>query len=174
MEITRGKRVLMYIVICALFLIEVVLRDRISILGQRPELLLIITLFFGLQFGVSGGIEAGLVSGLLKDVFSITGLGISTFSFFILGFLSGYLKEKLFKESVITQCFLSILAVYLFSGIYALYLSGIVENNLNADFWNVILYKALYTGFVTPAFFFIFSHIFKTREMYSDYVYKAR
>lgn len=153
------SRIALYAAILILFFLEVTLFDKLRIFGMRPEILLIATVFFGFHFGIIYGIEAGIVSGILKDIFSISTFGINTFSFLFIGFLSGYLKDKLFKENFVTQFLFSCLSVYL---VWAISLLGWGENY--SPYVKPVLCKGLYTGIFAPILFLILTKIFGPKE----------
>ncbi|MBL7155578.1 MAG: rod shape-determining protein MreD [Candidatus Omnitrophica bacterium] len=158
------NRIKIYATLFMLLVIEIAVFKNLAIFGTRPELLLIFTVFFGFHFGIARGMEAGLVSGILKDVFSITGFGINIFSFIAIGFLAGFLKNKLIKENFITQFTFSMLSVLILSSVYFLYLAEIVKNDIGTGFWKVVLYKGLYTAIFAPFLFFIFTLVFSPKE----------
>ncbi|MBL7157610.1 MAG: rod shape-determining protein MreD [Candidatus Omnitrophica bacterium] len=156
----QNNRFALYASLAMLLFMELAVFNKLRIFGVRPELLLIATVFFGFHFGAARGMEVGMISGILKDLFSMTAFGVNVFSFLLVGFLAGFLKDKLFKEDFITQFFLSCASVYFVSGIYFLYLDKIVGNNLSAVFWKQGGVKALYTGCMAPVLFFAFTKIF--------------
>ena len=156
----RNNRIGLYALLAILLFLELTVFSKLRILGVRPELLLIATVFFGFHFGIARGVEVGIISGILKDMFSVTAFGVSVFSFLIVGFLAGFLKDKLFKEDFITQFILSCVFAYLVSGIYFLYLDKIMGGDPGAVFWRQAAAKGLYTGFIGPVLFFILLSIF--------------
>ena len=164
MEKSAIKKIATYAVIFLLFYLEIAVFDKLRIFGVRPELLLIATFFFGFHFGILRGMEAGIVSGLLKDIFSLSSFGINTFSFLLMGFVSGFLKNKLVRENFITQFFLAALSVLVISVVYFLYLNQIVKSAISREFWKASLYKGLYTGCMAPFLFFILTRIFGPKE----------
>jgi len=161
---TQPSRVRIYAVILTLFFLEITLFDKLRILGVRPELLLVATLFFGFHYGPGRGAEAGCISGVLKDIFSSGPFGINAFAFLFIGFFAGLLKDKLFKDNFVTQFFLSSVAVYIASVVYFLYLNEITPSVAFAGFWKMCLYKGLYTGFLAPLFFLALAKIFESEE----------
>ena len=162
MSKTPVERIILYAALAGLLFLELTVFNGLRVFGVRPELLLIATLFFGLYFGPAGGIEAGIASGILKDVFTIGAFGINTFSFFLIGFLSGYFKGKLVKENFFARTLLSAMSVCLISGIHFLYLGKILKADMSAASWGAVLCKGLYTGIAAPAVFFILGKIFKS------------
>ena len=112
--------------------------------------------------------EAGFVSGVLKGIFGITPLGVYVFSFVVIGLLAGILKNKLIKGNFITQFFISNLAIYFISGIYFIYMRQISDGGLAPEFLKDCLYKGLYTGALSPIFFFSLSRVFKVDKNYQE------
>lgn len=155
--------------VCLLFLLESLLFNRLRIFGARPELLLIATIFFGFQFGPVRGLEMGLLAGALKDVFSITPFGVNTFSFLAIGCLSGFFREKIFREGLITQFLFSSACVYIISGVYFFCINWILKCEAPGDFWRISLLKGLYTGCLGPVLFFILRKIIKPEEAQNAY-----
>ncbi len=144
-------RLAIYVTILLLFFVELILFDKLRIYGMRPEILLIATVFFGFHFGIARGMEIGALSGILKDVFSITTFGVNVFLFLLIGFLSGYLKDKLFKENFVTQFLFSCFSVYVVWGFAPVPVGA-------------VLYKGLYTGILAPSLFLVLTKIFGPKE----------
>ncbi|MCQ9206495.1 MAG: rod shape-determining protein MreD [Omnitrophica bacterium] len=158
-----NDRIACYAVIIILFFLEATVFNRFEVLGVRPELLLIATIFFAFNFGPVGGLEVGFASGVLKDTFSTTAFGVNAFSFLLVGLLSGFLKNRLFKENFILQ-FLTVNAgVYLASGIYFLYLKEALSCEIGIGLWKASAYKGLYTGLAGLGLFFVLGKIFKPK-----------
>lgn len=160
----NARRLGIYTAILFLFFIEVTIFNSLRIYGVKPELLLIATIFFGFRFGMIRGLETGLLAGALKDIFGITAFGVNTLSFLFIGCLAGFLREKLSRENIVMQFFFSNISVYAVSGIYFLYLSGILKCDMGYDFWREIIGKGLYTGCASPVIFFVLGRIFRARE----------
>ncbi len=164
-------RLAIYITVLLLFFVELILFDKLRIYGVRPEILLIATVFFGFHFGIARGIEIGVLSGILKDVFSITTFGVNVFSFLLIGFLAGYLKDKLFKENFVTQALFSCFSVYIVWGILIVWgqvsLLGVVSGGNPSPYAapiGAVLYKGLYTGIFAPSLFLVLTKIFGPKE----------
>jgi rod shape-determining protein MreD len=141
----------MYALLILFFFAEFTILNKLRIFGTRPELLLIVTVFFGFHFGAVRGAEFGIISGLLKDIFSINTFGVNALFFLVIGGLSGFLREKIAKESVFLQ--------FLFSGLAAYILSAIFYNLREPG-----LIKGLYTGCAAPVIFFALGRMFKAEE----------
>jgi len=97
------KRFPLYIILIAAFLIQLLFLDRIKIAGIKPDLLVLLVVFFAIFFGPSTGVEAGFVSGLFKDTYSLDIFGVNIVLLSLTGLIVGRVSPKLFKESKLTQ-----------------------------------------------------------------------
>lgn len=163
MRETRG-RLPAYIVVFLLFIAEATILNKLKICGVRPDLLLVTTVFFGFHFGVTRGAEIGFIAGLLKDTLTVGAFGINTFSFLAIGILAGCLKNKLFKENLLSQFFFSFLAVYLLACVHFLSLGEMARSGAAGQFWSAVFRKGLYTAFLAGPLFLLLAKIFGPRE----------
>ncbi len=122
----KVNRLSLYTILIAAFILQLTVLGRIRILDAKPDLLLLLTAFFGIFYGWGAGLEAGFVSGLLKDIFSTDISGINTLTLSITGLVIGFFIPKFFKESRVTQVFLvfifslvSMLIHYIFTSLIA-------------------------------------------------------
>jgi len=97
------NRYSLYITLIAAFLIQFLFLDHIKIAGAKPDLLVLLVVFFALFFGPGTGAEAGFVSGLFKDTYSLDIFGVNSILLSLTGLIAGTLSPKLFKESKLTQ-----------------------------------------------------------------------
>jgi len=153
-----------YFVIIAVFFTELVLSGFPAISSVKPELLLITTIFLASHFGAKWGVGSGALCGFLKDILSVTTFGINTAAFCVIGLLTGALRAKLVRENILTQFFLSGIAVLIYGGIYFLYLETVTETQSFGIFWQMVFCKAFVTALVAPLVFLIFNHIFVSGE----------
>ena len=58
----RNNRIGLYALLAILLFLELTVFSKLRILGVRPELLLIATVFFGFHFGIARGVEVGIIS----------------------------------------------------------------------------------------------------------------
>lgn len=65
----------------------------IEIVVWRPDVILIVILYFGNRYGVLTGTISGFILGILQDSLSVTPMGISSFANSICGFLAGQTRE---------------------------------------------------------------------------------
>ena len=104
----------MYLVLIAIFLLQVTVLDHIKILNTKPDLSSLFVIFIAVFFGWGAGVEAGFASGLLKDLYSVDIFGINAAALALTGAAAGLLSPKFFRESKMTQ----FLIVFVFTLLY--------------------------------------------------------
>lgn len=150
------SRIPFYFLLTAAFILQLTVLGRIKIFNARPDLPLLLVIFFGIFYGWGAGLEAGFVSGLLKDIFSAGPPGINTLTLSIAGIVIGSLSPKFFRESRVTQVslvlsfsFISMLIHY-----YAvLLISGSGQMNLPEYIFGLILPSSVYTSVLSALIF---------------------
>jgi rod shape-determining protein MreD len=76
------------------FILQVTIISYIEILYWRPDVVLIILIFFSLRFGPNWGMTVGFFLGLLQDLVSAHLLGLLALSKTVAGFIAGSLSGK--------------------------------------------------------------------------------
>ena len=87
------------IVIC--FLLQCTVFHYIELAGVVPNLLLIVTMSFGLMRGRREGLLVGFFSGLLIDIFFGSVLGPYAFIYMTLGYGNGFFHRIYYVEDVL-------------------------------------------------------------------------
>ncbi len=77
------------------FILQITVIRFIEILHWRPDLLLIVLVFFSLRKGPNWGMTAGFLCGLLQDLISVEMLGLTALAKTLAGFVAGVLSGKL-------------------------------------------------------------------------------
>ncbi|MEI7997916.1 MAG: rod shape-determining protein MreD [Candidatus Omnitrophota bacterium] len=91
------KRLILIVVLAyILFLLELILGNALGVWG-RPELLLLLVVFWGLYSGVRYSLVAAIVAGALKDVFSILPFGTYLFVFVAAAYLTTFVRRTLYQ-----------------------------------------------------------------------------
>jgi len=88
-------------IIVVALLIQLTLINSITILGLKPDLILVVVVIFSLLKGEKEGTISGFASGLLQDIFSTGLLGINALVKTVIGFTCGILREKIFHEHIL-------------------------------------------------------------------------
>jgi len=151
----------------AAFLIQLLLLDYIKIAGAKPDLLILLVVFFAIFFGPGTGAEAGFVAGLFKDTYSLDIFGANIVLLSLTGIIAGILSPKLFKESRLTQGLL----VFAFSILYMVihyFISSLVLKityvTLSEYLYGLILPSSLYTATLSIIIFPILIDRYRLKE----------
>ena len=154
------KRIVLPLLVGILFLfVQVTLFPFFPIQRIRPDLLLVFTLYLAFLFPpISGGILAFFM-GYLTDLFSGNALGFYALSRSLVFFAAHFFKGRLYLEGFYSQFLFAFLFAVL-EGILILILMNALQfvplGKLYPLFFTFLLPQALFTGLVTPLFFFLF------------------
>lgn len=151
-----------YFILILLFFISLILQStlfsHLTFAGTKPDLVLILTVFFALLNGPRAGALAGLTGGMLQDLMFGRYIGMNAFAKLIVGYLFGILERKIYKDNILIPMASVFLAAFLNETI--IYMLGWASGNLNpaeqgfggyfSMMSSVILPAAIYTGFLAP------------------------
>lgn len=74
---------------------------RLNLFGMIPDLILVITVCYGLLYGPVKGLFLGLAGGLLLDLAGGGILGIHTLTKAVMGYGAGFLEKTVFKDNIL-------------------------------------------------------------------------
>lgn len=94
----------------------------------KPDLLLIVAVYFGLSQGQIAGTMAGFMAGLLQDMLSGGLLGINSLSKGFIGFFCGYARGQLAGRNFVSQSFLLFIFTVI-EGIFGQFVSFVAFTN---------------------------------------------
>lgn len=83
-------------------LLQSVLLDELFPGWGKPDLVLILTLYFGFKGGIMAGQTTGFLGGLLEDLASGKQFGVYMLIKTLMGFGAGNLHKKIFTENFLT------------------------------------------------------------------------
>ena len=117
------RLVLIAVLAYIFFVIEFILNGALGV-WAKPELLLLLVVFWGLYSGIRYSIVAALIGGLLKDSFSILPFGTYLFVFIAAAYLTVLVRRILYQPGsrfsravvsffVLIGCFIIEMALYL-------------------------------------------------------------
>ena len=117
----------------------------------KPDLLLILTVYFGLYSTPLAGAILAFLSGYMMDIFSGSIFGVQTFSKTAIFFLTILIKDRFYVRSPLFQAG----TIFLFSiieGFIIISILGMVSpiENLLSSFFLFIIPQSLITGLVGP------------------------
>ena len=146
------------IVIC--FLLQCTVFHYIELAGVVPNLLLIVTMSFGLMRGRREGLLVGFFSGLLIDIFFGSVLGPYAFIYMTLGYGNGFFQRIYYVEDVLLPMIMISLNDFIYNIIiYVVFF--LMRNRL--DFLgylkDVMLPEMIYTILITLFFYKILVRI---------------
>ncbi|MDY3249228.1 MAG: rod shape-determining protein MreD [Candidatus Choladocola sp.] len=99
-KITMGILILVSIILQSTFC------QMISIASIKPNLLIILTVSFGLMRGRKTGMLTGFFCGLLTDIFFESTLGFNALIYMWVGYFSGYFYRIFYDDDIKTPIFL--------------------------------------------------------------------
>lgn len=143
--------------ITLLFIFQTTVLHSFTILGVRPDIVLILTFFIGVNLGEEKGATLGFALGFIQDCLSSTLLGANAFSKGIVGFVFGYLRDKIVFENAFSQFAFILLASLIDVAIISLILFLTISDKTQvAIVLNKLLLSSVYTTLVGPVFILIF------------------
>ncbi len=134
------------IIILAAFLLQNNIFAAIPLIEITPNLLLLVTVTFGLLHGRLTGLFVGFFAGLLADAFGGTLLGQYALILSVLGYGCGFFTPYFYLESVVLPmgvCAVCELIYGLYVYVFAFLLRG--RFNIGFYFMNIILPETIYT-----------------------------
>ena len=142
------------IIIVVCFLFQSTLFQYLKLGGVVPNLLLIVTMSFGLMRGRREGLLVGFFSGLLIDIFFGSALGPYAFIYMTMGYANGFFHRIYYVEDVLLP--MSMIAINDF--IYNLiiyFIFFMLQNKLQFSkyLWQIVLPEMIYTILITLFFY---------------------
>lgn len=151
-------------IIVVALLIQLTLINSITILGVKPDLIMIVVVVFSLLKGGKEGTISGFASGLLQDIFSTGLLGINALTKTVIGFTCGIFKEKIFYEHILFLIpVITFVASFMQSVLMFLLLRSFgIEYGLAWSIKQIALPEALYSSLLSPFIFLAINKLFQT------------
>ena len=132
------------------FLLQSTILSIYSINGMAPNLMLVLTMSFGIMRGRREGMITGLFCGFLYDVFYGSLLGPYMLLFLVIGYLNGSFHKDFLMEDIMLPVFIIIADDFIFCFVqYVFYF--LLRNRTNLLFYivNVFLPQILFTVIAT-------------------------
>ncbi len=89
------------VIVMLAFILQNTIFTTLSLNGVKPNLLLIITVFFGFAVSMNNGMVTGFFCGLLCDIFFNSFIGAYSFIFMLLGAFGGLMAKIFYQDDVI-------------------------------------------------------------------------
>ena len=115
-EIRWRERFLLFLLLLGSALIQSSFSAVTQLYMFRPDLLLIVVVFWSLKKGAPSGFYTGLCAGLIGDIFSVGMLGLYSVSLGLVGFLVALGSHPLYRGHITTRLLMVALGAFI-SGI---------------------------------------------------------
>ena len=150
-------------IIVVALVIQLTLINSVTILGLKPDLIMVVVVVFSLRKGEKEGTISGFASGLLQDIFSTGLLGINALAKTVIGFTCGILKEKIFHEHILFIIpIITFISSFLQSIVIFLLLRAFgIDYNLVWSLKQIALPEALYSSLLSPFIFLAINKLFQ-------------
>lgn len=154
------------ITLAILIVINFVLQSTVfgfhSLSGITPNLLLILTMSFGLMRGRKEGLLVGACSGLLVDIFFSSILGPYMLLYMFIGYINGFFHKNYMIEDVLLPLIVIIVDDFLFNTMIYI-VSFLLKNKTNYGVYllHVILPEILCTALLTVIIYKLYVKINK-------------
>ena len=149
------RRIVELILILFAFILQSTLFKVLSLGGVSPNLLIILTAFFGFMCGKGEGMYAGFIAGILMDSLYGNGIiGLYALIFVWIGYMCGAFSRLFFPEDVVLPIFLTTAGDLLYGFISFLFLF-LLRSRLDFSWYllHIILPEAVYTLIMTMLLF---------------------
>ncbi len=148
------KRLCLIVLSAYIFFVFEALLNDIGGIWLKPELLLLLVIFWGLYSGIRYSIVAAVISGLLKDMFSILPFGTYLFVFVAAAYLTTFVRRNLYRPG--SRFSRAVVAFFVLIGFFlievALYLMH-HDVRLTELFFNIFLPQLVTTMLVVTFVF---------------------
>jgi len=151
-------RILLIIIFLVL---QTTLLSPSKLYGVRIDLILLLTIFFGLYRGGAQGGLTGFMGGILEDSVSGSLMGTGTLSKTVVGSLSGFLGTKLYQKNILVQLVASFVLILIHEILYLslIFFYKMASPLLSAAF-KVTAINVLINTLLSPPFFWGMKRIF--------------
>ena len=156
------KKVLVYIVsLCVLYILQTALFPFLELGGIVPNLLLVLTVFYGFMRNTREGMIAGFFCGIVLDLSTGLLFGVHALALLFIGALNGLLRLIFYSDDVK----LPIVFTAISDIIYGLFMFTFFflqrgSNHFEYYFFHLILPEAVYSMVMAFFLYFIFYKIF--------------
>lgn len=134
------------VIVILAFILQNTVFTTLSMNGVKPNLLLIITVFFGFAAGLNNGMITGFSCGLLCDIFFGSYIGIYSFIFMLAGAFGGAMAKVFYQDDVIFPYLTIALTDGLFGLVYYVFMFLVRGRFVFGDYMkSVIIPEILYT-----------------------------
>ena len=104
------------------FIFQTTILPNFTIAGVAPNTALILVITVALLKGKYKGAFIGLVAGMLQDMFFSKIIGINALIFFLIGYITGMLDNRTFKQGLILPFITIVISTFSYHIIYYMFM----------------------------------------------------
>ena len=144
------RKITMALLILLFILLQSTVCQMIAVASIKPNLLIILTVSFGLMRGKKDGMLTGFFCGLLTDLFFESIIGFNAILYLWVGYFSGYFYRIFYDDDIKTPIFL-ISVTDLVYGILQYGFMFLLRGRIDFFYYlgRIILPEVLYTLLIT-------------------------
>ena len=145
------KRILLNILLMLLaFAIQTGIFPLLPFFAATPNLLLILTFYFGFIYGRGAGLWYGLLAGILLDLFYSGPFGFYTLLYINIGYFNGICTKYYYEDYITLPLILSLVNELAYNG-YVYIFSFLIRNRLDIIYYlrEIILPETIFTVVAT-------------------------
>ena len=163
---TIFKKVLVFAVsVYILYILQTALFPYFELGGIVPNLLLILTTFYGFMRDKREGMIAGFVCGIVLDFSTGLLFGVHTLALLLIGFLNGFFRRIFFGDDVKLPILFTGISD-LFYGMFMYVFFFIPRGSTHFSYYlkSVMIPEAIYSVMVAFVLYFIYAKIFEVLD----------
>jgi len=160
------KKVLIFgISVYVLYILQTALFPYFELGGIVPNLLLVLTVFYGFMRNSREGMIAGFCCGLVLDFTTGLLFGVHILALLLIGFLNGFFRKIFFGDDVKLPILFTGISD-LFYGLFMYFFFFVPRGSTHFSYFlmNVMIPEAVYTVMVAFVLYFVFSKIFERMD----------
>ncbi|MBN3038651.1 MAG: rod shape-determining protein MreD [Candidatus Omnitrophica bacterium] len=160
----KAKKSLVLILVVLFTMLQCTVLNYLQVFKIKPDILLILVLFFSLYYGRFYALGVGVLCGLFAQATSGIGSGAVVFVYALGGLILAHLTSFIYKQNILSQMLISFIFTFLvyLSLFFTFHLLDIQPPLLNALFF-VILPASFYTACIAPFLFYFLKMAFNIR-----------
>lgn len=164
------RSIIIGLIILFNLIFQATLFQWIGIYGVVPNTALILVISFSIYSGKSRGAAIGFSIGILQDVIFGRTIGLNALIFMIIGYLVGFMDQKIFKDSLLIPFTLTILTTIFYEtmNLLLVFLLGYRIELLNI-IKKVLIIEVAYNSIVSLVIYYYVSKLYRTGLMKKGY-----
>lgn len=150
------------LMIFACFLLQTTIFPRFEIAGVVPNVLIIITSFFGFTVGRKHGCIVGFACGIILDLFNSSLFGLYSLIFLVIGYVNGVFRKIFFGDDMkLPLLFVGVSDLIYGMAVYFALFFFRHKLDLGFYFMNIMMPEMVYTICVMIPLYFVFEAVIR-------------